>query len=605
MNVEFAVSVVLLLLGYAASERVLRHPVLADWTARLDAHSSPLRWLVFPAFVVAAASGSSWQQLGIDPRAGWLSASVAFVLSWNAATRDRDPVVRGPSGGMRVALVALAIASLQSPLAVVACAWLLSARFGFWQHHAAFPMRVLLLLVAHVGMAFFLRAAAGASWGELHFALERAFCVLLLTMLVSHYVITALAKVWLGPRPWSWMLDNRLHYLAASAYSWGWARFIPWTRYVHFVGALRRIEVPLQVAVFFLELATPLALVDHRLGAIVALLLAGFHVGVWLLSGLCFWDWALTDVAIALFLLGEAPPLGWPSLALGLAILVAFPLQHRLWKPMPLGWYDTPLTQRVHWFVRGTSGREYRLDNAFMCPHERLYGKVHGSFALDTEVLTYHLGECFLPELRSAIVLAGPHDDALEHVRKQFGIRPYSPALVGRHVRYLQAFFAHLNAGAAKSVLPPWARWLKAPGDQMFYWGEGERYARQEAVDLVRLVFREEYFDGTGFVRLRNQEVLAFAIPPEVPAPESTALELTPRELDDHLLALARGRLIRDGGGRDRYWSGDDARATTAAGGAATVFGGSTSPVDGVAKYPTSAPEIRRPAPSARARESA
>jgi len=562
VTIAFLVATAALLLGFAFIERVVRHPLLARGLERLDGAATPLRTLALAGLLIAMAWSSPWEALGLRSEVRWLSFGVAAMLTWNAATRDRDPVTRGPSGAARLLLGLLALLSLQSPVCLALTALLLSARFGFWQHHAAFPMRILLLLVADILCVGLLQVArqvpdlapSAPTWGQ---SFEQALSTLLVTMMVSHYLITALAKIWLGPRPWSWMLDNRLHYLAASAYSWGWARFVPWPQYLRFVSGLRRVEVPLQVFVFVLELTSPLALFDQKWAVAFAFSFAAFHVGVALVSGLCFWDWLLTDLGLGLFLLASQPSFGWPTFALGAGVLALFPLRHKLWKPMPLGWYDTPLTQRVHWFVRGVSGREYRVDNGFMCPHERLYGKVHGCFAVEAPVLTYHLGECFLPELRSAIVLAGPDSDALDRLRSRYGIVPKSAALTTEHVRYLQAFFGHLNAGASKAALPSWARWLKAPGDQMFYWGDGEAYRRQEPVRAVRLVFREEYFDGQMLVRLRDEDVLAFDVPP-VREGAPPVRELTPREMDDYLLGLAAGRLIRVAGVRARYLAADD-----------------------------------------------
>src|SRR5690606_16664505 len=231
--------------------------------------------------------------------------------------------------------------------------------------------------------------------------------------------------------------------------------------------------------------------------------------------------------------------------------------------PLPLGWFDTPFTQRIHWRVRGESGAWYGLYNDFMDPHERLYGKVHGCFAVPVAVFTYHLGEVWKPELRDAIRAAGPCPARLDEVRRRFGILPRNERMLERHVAYLRRFFAELARGAKKHVLPRWLRWLKAPGDQIYYWGELPAYRGQERAVEVKLLYREEYFEGSELRRLRDEEVCSIELASsEVPEP---VRELTPKELDDYLLALARGRLIdlpRFGGG---YVEGDDGRVEHAA----------------------------------------
>ncbi len=58
----------------------------------------------------------------------------------------------------------------------------------------------------------------------------------------------------------------------------------------------------------------------------------------------------------------------------------------------------------------------------------------------------------------------------------------------------------------------------------------------------VRLVFIEQYFDGSNLIRLAEQEVARVTVPETMP--KRHAPELTPKELDDYLLRQAAGRLI-------------------------------------------------------------
>lgn len=499
-------------------------------------------------------------------------AAIGLLVAWNAATRDLDPVTGGPSRAERLLLTALSVAAFWSPLPLILASWLLSGSFRFWQHHATLPMRLLQLGVAFVVALGVSRPIAALGAPELGVvAIERltqSAILLAFAMQASHYFITAVTKAWIGPRWYSWMLDNRIHYLAASAYSWGWARFLPWSIWARVVRLVRGVEVPLQVSAFALEALSPLVLLAPGLAVGLSVALGLFHLGVFLLSGLLFWDWIAVDLVLAWLAHGAGETTlrdafgAWP-LALGLAVLALFPLRHRLWKPMPLGWYDTPLTQRIQYSVVGASGQVYGLYCDFMCPHERLYGRVNGCFFAPAPVLTYHLGEVWKRELRDAIVQAGVDRAELDRARLRFGVEVASTELQGRHERYLAAFFGRLNDGAAKSVLPPWLSWLKAPGDQIFYFGDLPAYSRQEPVREVHLTYREEVFDGERHVVLVEQRVASIPVGNALTA--RVAPELLPKELDDFLLARALGRLIDLPASATRYLQGDDGRGPVGA----------------------------------------
>jgi hypothetical protein len=273
-----------------------------------------------------------------------------------------------------------------------------------------------------------------------------------------------------------------------------------------------------------------------------------FHLGVFALSGLLFWEWILTNLTIAAAIVllpaGVSEQVFGPlQTLLGTAFMLAFPLRHKLWRPMPLGWWDTPFTQRVHWSAQGESGQVYGLYANFWCPHERLFGKVNACYLAPVPVMTYHLGEVWKHELRDALRAAGPDPGKLDEVRAEFGIEPRSAELAENHVSYLRRLFHELNQGAEKHVLPRPFRFFKAPGGQCFYWGELPAYRDQEKVVKITLRYREEYFDGEQLVRLRDEEILGVPIDascaeaPRVRAP-------TPKMIDDLLLEHANGKLI-------------------------------------------------------------
>jgi hypothetical protein len=559
MNSVFAqvLSLTLLLVCYAVVDALLRQDFWSKLWQRLGLENQQITAAL--SIVVSLALYFVWRyppETSVSLRI--FGAGIACLLAWNAATRDIDPVVGDSAKLARILVLPAALLAYFNPAFLLLSGLLLSCSLRFWLHHATFPMRLLQALIAGTiasNLAIYLPLGAPgvlkSSFGQ-----EAALLTFLVIIQVSHYLITALAKMLLGPHPFSWVTDNQIHHLAASAYSWGWARFFPWPHWLVVIKTVKRVEIPLQMFAFSLELLSPLAFLSSGTSWVFSCAAASFHGGACAISGLFFWDWIAADLLLAWLVINSPPSVqasafGLVPLLLGLCVLVIFPLRHKLWKPMPLGWYDTPLAARIHWHVVGESGAEYRVANSFMCPHERLYGRVNGCFFTPYPVVTYHLGEVWKPELRRAILAAGPCMHRLKQVREQFGIWPNSHDYQERHLKYLQTFFCALNQGARKAVLPRSLSWLKAPGDQLFYWGALTAYLRQEPVTEIRLVFVEEYFDGERLIRLHEQEVARVSVPGSMPT--DCQPELTPKELDDYLLRQAAGRLIELPGFKKNY----------------------------------------------------
>lgn len=545
-----------LTLGYWLFDHLYRRDRLVAALAAVGVRAWPFQRAIFGVSAVAGGIVWSWESLPEFGALRWLGTFLAAMLAWKAVTKDIDPVVGASRGVDRILLVGAAVGAYFSPAYLLFAALLLTTPFALWQHHATLPMRVLLAECAFCSLAPF------AGWTTL-LSDTSVLVFFVVTIQVSHYLITALAKGFLGPKWYSWVTDNRIHHLAASAYSWGWARFIAWPTWLRVIRAVKRVEVPMQLSAFGVELLAPLALLHPASAIAFCLTWSAFHVGVFSLSGLLFWDWVGTHVAIAvmIWMLPDAVT----SVAFGplpclvaLVFMLVFPLRHKLWKPMPLGWWDTPFTARMHWVAHGQSGNVYEVYNNYMCPHERIYGKVHGCFLAPVAVCTYHLGEVWKHELRDALREAGPHPERLDEVRETWGVSPRSDEMAERHRRYLKAFFGAINRGERKHVLPAGLRWLKAPGGQCFYWGELPAYRGQEPVDRIAIHYREEYFDGRELRRIRDQ--LIEEIPVDETSPAGTVSEPTPKELDDFLLSFAAGKLIDLPGVGDGYVGGDDGK---------------------------------------------
>lgn len=444
----------------------------------------------------------------------WFALFVTALLSWQGATSDYDvtrPVA--PQRHDKQVLLLLAVASalwtpLLLPWLVVYC-----GRLRGWKHHAMMPLRLLKAYLAWFFVALLL-GPSGSPAGLL---------LILGCVCLSHYVKPAWSKARLGPRPWSWAWHNRTHYLTASAYCWGWARFIPPKTMSQVLRRVRVADRPVNFLTMAVEAAGLIAFLDHQL-LIAALLATGiFGLTVALASGILFWENIATSIALALtvaLLPGHDATydtaFGWPAALLALATLL-LSTTDLLWQPWHLGWWDAPFTARMHWQVETVSGATLGLYNDFMCPYEREYGRILGYFLTEEPVLHGHLGIVWDRHLRDLLVAADGDLDKLRTLKQTYGRAQTNEEQAREHVAFLTTMFTRLNSGVSKGPLPRARRWLKAPGGQLYRWGDLPPHRGEEPVRRITIRYQERcYRPHTGEFALLTS---AIALEIEIPLP--------------------------------------------------------------------------------------
>ncbi len=174
---------------------------------------------------------------------------------------------------------------------------------------------------------------------------------------------------------------------------------------------------------------------------------------------------------------------------------------------MQLGWWDTPFSCRVHYEVKGKSGAWYGLYNDFMCPNERIFGQLYGGFLSDEKRISKHIGETTKRNQFDALNAVGEDLSKLEQAKEELGRSYYDSKLEAVHDRHITAFFQNFNAGRRKRLVP---FWLKAPGGQLFYWGQLPRFSGQEPIDELVIHYREYYFDGRRVALVTDRLVKEF-----------------------------------------------------------------------------------------------
>ncbi len=365
-------------------------------------------------------------------------------------------------------------------------------------HHQHLAIRMMLMFLACLG-AFPLLSVFATYFNSRDQANTTAAIVFLfICVTASHYVIPGLKKLRLGPHPYSWLVDNRLHNIVISAYLWGWLRFLPAAKYARFTRMLRPFDRIAQMGTLCIELGAIMLLFDHSLCLCILASFLVFHTFVFALTGILFWQfmvviaslfwgvWNLPESVIGFLF-------GWESSFLMSLIIFIFPVRKKIWAPLSLGWWDTSFVGRVHYQVQGRSGNWYGLYGDFMCPDERIFGQTYGAFLSKEKRITKHIGETGVRAHFDAIQDVGTDLMKLELAKQQWGRSRYDAKLEATFVFFLTTFFQEFNAGRCKKIVP-W--WLKAPGGQCFYWGELPRFKGQEPIEKLHVHYREHFFDG-------------------------------------------------------------------------------------------------------------
>ncbi|MFF5663172.1 hypothetical protein ACFY7F_10110 [Streptomyces griseofuscus] len=434
----------------------------------------------------------------------WFVITVIVLLTWQGATSDYD--VTEPIAPQRLdkrLLLLLAAASCLWPAALLPWMAVYCGRLRGWKHHAMMPLRQLKAYLAW----FFVAMLFGASCSV------AALLLVLGCVSFSHYVKPVWSKARLGPHPWSWAWYNRTHYLMASAYSWGWARFLRAETTARVLRRARVLDRPVNFLTMAVEAAGLIAFLDRRLLIVLLLATALFNVAVALASGILFWENIGANVALAISVTllpgAEYGPAFGAAGALIALILLLLSTADLLWQPWHLGWWDSPFTARVHWQVETVSGARLGLYNDFMCPYEREYGRVLGYFLTDEPVLHGHLGIVWDRELRDLLIQADGDQHRLHTLKQAYGHVQADEQQAREHIAYLTRMFTQLNAGAQKSPLPRPLRRLKAPGGQLYRWGDLPPYRGEEPVRRITIRYEERcYRPSTGdFVLLTNRTV--------------------------------------------------------------------------------------------------
>ncbi len=319
---------------------------------------------------------------------------------------------------------------------------------------------------------------------------SRPYIFVVLCMLAAWYYEAGLAK---------WQLDwhehDELSFLLAVSTDNGWLPGLSEEALRRLVEVTAALNPLLVWVTLIMEFGAIAVLAVRRSPPLFCICWAVLHVAIFAASGIFFWKWIVLNLALLLVLgsLDFHPRNRW-SRAFIFVLSVALIHNTWIWRPVALGWYDTPFSPVFRMTAVGLSGMRYEVAPSYLAPYDITFAQGRFAYLDETRPLVGTYGATLdLATLKAA--KAG-----LQELEKHRTKRPLSAQDRARREAYdrlIREFFGHLNAHLASSgERPRWAGWLRSP---MHIWTfpVGPRpYRGQEPVNRIEVRLEESYYDG-------------------------------------------------------------------------------------------------------------
>ena len=445
--------------------------------------------------------GPRWQVFSHGRQVRTLVIIIAAILSWAYSTYDYNYYVEQAHLLDRSLLILLLPLLFWRP--VFLAPYLLVLLTVIWQFNepiGGFSWSEPILLVRALilmGAAYVLRG-----YGVRLPSSEVIF--LLCCLVASHYWVSGYGKLELG-----WLAQNRVYHLLPATYANGWWGFVDpdtigaWTRWLTSFNAL------MLAGTIVLECGALISLWRATVMRIFLLGWIGLHVGIFLISGICFWKWMVLDAALLLLFFRHGR-----NARLGLFTRSHFVLSVLLigggafwFRPVKLAWLDVPVTYTYRLVAQSEGGASYPLPPHFFAPFDYQFTLGHFHYLVAEPRLDVVWGATRNP------TLAG----ALRQIDTSAEIWPLESE-IGR-LQYdaeRRAAFDHFLSGFVSGKLHGrkgyWWHYFQAPS-QLWTFPRHVSIPSGEQIRDLELLQVTTFYDGIKYREVRQQRIGTYALP--------------------------------------------------------------------------------------------
>jgi len=475
---------------------------------RLRLPSLNVLFLVVPTLVfVLARRRVTWKawESGRSLRA--LVMLMLGLLAWTGSTFEYNIYLNQGHVFDRLLLVALVALSWRTPLAVP-----FAARWAYLMIQEAYvpvplddfdfrPVYEILIV-----FSCFAWASLRRSFNSRHFLLVA------LGVWASYYYAAGVAKINYGPA-WSWLLDNHLSNIAVNAHIRGWLGFVSDPVFLTFASFIRRFDVVLAGFTLVVELSALVCFLHPRFIRTWLLLCFALNGGIFLLTGIFFWKWMATSLALWFFLRrGGAvivKKMCRQKAVVLFAIFIVYNSRQRLYYNPQTGvaWYDTRFLENYLLYAVSPSGQRYLVSPSYIRPMEMHWVQGRLCYATSEKSITGIYGTAGNHALLTRLETLSAPEEALKLLDR--GGRCTNPKRQEVFDQFITRYFGNLNR-YGRSL--HWLRWIEMP-THLWVQPQGNLYQEQEPVEHIELWRELVVNHGGALHRLETKKVHEVPIP--------------------------------------------------------------------------------------------
>ena len=340
----------------------------------------------------------------------------------------------------------------------------------------------------------------------------KIFLYLILCICASFYFVPGLKKLWISPHIYEWLFFNELQMHTLWKMDMGWLAFLDEVTKQQIFEWVKDFNKFMMVGATGLEIFAIFILYNRKLNIFFLLSFCALHLMIFAESGILFWKWILVDIALVALLLSlKQKPFEdvFNRKYFVLSVLVIL-FSIFYFRPTPLGWWDTRNYFKFQVEGVGESGKTYRIQDSFMDPFHMLFIFQRYDYILD-EKLLHPPGSTADFQYFNAVKNAGK--DGLPVLKEKLGRNSYDEERAEQFDEFIKTFFKNLNHRMDKDVIFSYFPTPHHVYFDDFFHEPPDVYNLQEKLILIKIRFKEYYYEENKVVVIQDKIARNIAIP--------------------------------------------------------------------------------------------